>query len=58
MRDPKEDYRKWIFEGECPCCFPYWDYGDSVSVADVWGWQGEFHAWDVYEEILGEYDDE
>lgn len=53
--DAKEEFKKWIFEGNCPCCFPHWDFDCRMS--DVWGWQDEFRAWDVYDEILGEDDD-
>lgn len=57
MTDSKEDYRRWVFEGGCPCCFPYWDYPD-LSVQSVWDWQDEFQAWDVYAEIQGEEEDD
>lgn len=55
--DYKEVYKKWIFEGLCPCCFPYWQY-PAVSVNDMISWQDEFQAWEVYDEILGEYDED
>ena len=55
--DAKEDYRKWVFEGNCPCCFPYWEYPE-ITTFDVWDWQDEFQAWAVHQEILEEYDDE
>lgn len=56
MTDERETYKRWLFEGNCPCCFPYWDY--DVNASDVWDWQDEFHAWDVYEEIMSEPDDD
>lgn len=52
--EAKEEYRKWVFEGECPCCFPYRDY--NISVQDIWTWQDEFNAWQVYGEIRREYE--
>lgn len=54
--DPKEDYRRWVFEGNCPCCFPFWDYG--VKMNDVWAWEDEFQSWEVYAEIMKEYDED
>lgn len=56
MTDAKEEYKRWVFEGNCPCCFPYWEYND-LSVQEVWEWQDEFQAWEVYDEIQREYDD-
>ncbi len=56
LLDGRELYKRWIFEGNCPCCFPYWEY--DVSPFDIWQWQDEFKAWDVYEELMKEYDDE
>lgn len=56
MADAKEDYRKWIFEGNCPCCFPYWEYEDGTWFK-MTGWSYEFDAWAVYDEIVKEYDD-
>ncbi len=56
MTDTREEYKRWVFEGNCPCCFPYWDY--DVQVSDVWEWQDEFKAWDVYAEIMEETEDD
>lgn len=51
MTDAKEAYKEWIFQGNCPCCFPDWEYS-GVDASDVWGWADEFNAWGVYEEIF------
>lgn len=56
MTDAKEAYKKWIFEGNCPCCFPYWEY-PGVRVDRTWRWADEFRAWDVYAEIQEEDED-
>ena len=53
----KEAYKKWVFEGNCPCCFPDWQY-PGVDTPDVWDWMLEFNAWAVYSEIMAEYEDE
>lgn len=57
MTDAKEAYKKWVFEGNCPCCFPDWEYGDEAYYM-IGTWMDEFQAWAVYDEIQGEYDDE
>lgn len=53
--DAKEQYKKWIFEGNCPCCFPYWEYG--LDGSETFLWEDEFQAWAVYKEIMDEYND-
>lgn len=57
-RPTKEIYKQWVFEGNCPCCFPYWEHEVSTTDFDVWQWQDEFKAWDVYAEICAEYEDD
>lgn len=57
MTDTREIYKRWVFEGNCPRCFPDWEYPD-ISIAEVWVWQDELNAWDVYEEIIKEAEDD
>ena len=57
MTDAKEAFKRWVFEGNSPCCFPFWNYGpDSVYL--MIDWMDEFQAWDVYVEIQKEYEDD
>ena len=57
MTDAKEAFKKWVFEGNCPCCFPFWDYEPDPSYR-MSDWMDEFQAWDVYSEIRKEYEDD
>lgn len=57
MTDAKEAFKKWVFEGSCPCCFPFWDYEPDTFYL-VNDWMDEFQAWDVYSEIRKEYEDD
>ncbi len=57
MDRAREQFQKWIFEGECPCCFPDWEFPE-IDTTDVWNWIEEFNAWEVHEDIMREWGEE
>lgn len=40
------DWYEWVTSGDCPCCFPEWDY-DDISILDVWTWQDQVNVYDL-----------
>lgn len=44
--DAERDFVLGMVEGECPCCFPTWEY-EGVDVQDLWGWIDKYSAHDV-----------
>lgn len=47
----RKDYERYIQDGQCPCCFPHWEYPE-MSVQDMWNWEDEMNAWKTYSEWL------
>lgn len=49
----RKEYERYINEGYCPCCFPHWEHPE-MTIQDMWTWQEEMNAWDIYDRKMDE----
>lgn len=51
----RQDLRNWVLSGDCPCCFPTWEY--ATSLHRFWMWQEEMDAWAIHESLNWSWDE-